>query len=311
MGLFGIIQIDIIGPYHVSFTGKETRGNRPLKVWVLVVLDLLTSGVNMIMMKDYSTKGLIMALSNHFTAYNQAKIVTSDSGTQLTKLNKENVLEENIIEGSSKYFKGSKFFSCPPESQWYNGQVESNIKLVKNMVRSYFSRIKKQCLPKIDIFEMLLLLNSISNTLNDRPICSQSVDGESFTLSVNDLIKPLFPDQIFTSLSNLSESARSCLDTLHKVIEEELILGRLYNKTSNKVITSSNSLLPNDFVFIPSPTQNYHNSKYGIIVGSLTDHQYKVKIIARRLKDGSGKCKEVVIPIQRLVLLHRPHTTDQ
>ena len=65
MGLFGVIQIDIIGPYHVSFTGKETRGNRPLKIWVLVVLDLLTSGVNMIMMKDYSTKGLITALSFH------------------------------------------------------------------------------------------------------------------------------------------------------------------------------------------------------------------------------------------------------
>ena len=143
MGLFGIIQIDIIGPYHVSFTGKETRGNRPLKVWVLVVLDLLTSGVNMVMMKDYSTKELIMALSKHFTSYNQAKIITSDSGTQLTKLNKENFLVENIIEGSSKYFKGSKFFSCPPESQWYNGQVESKIKLVKNTVRSYFSRIKK------------------------------------------------------------------------------------------------------------------------------------------------------------------------
>ena len=139
----------------------------------------------------------------------------------------------------------------------------------------------------------------------------KSVDGESFTLSVNDLIKPLFPDQIFTFLSSLFESARSCLDTLHKVIEEELILGRLYNKTSNKIITSSNSLLPNDFVFIPSSTQNYHNSKYGIIVRPLTDHQYSVRIISRRLKDGSGKSKNVVIPIQRLVLLHRPHTTEQ
>ena len=94
MGLFRKIQIDIIGPYHVSFTGKETRGNRPLKIWVLRVLDLLTSGVNMVMIKEYSTKGLIMALSNHFTSYNQAKIVTSDSGTQLTKLNKKMFLKK-------------------------------------------------------------------------------------------------------------------------------------------------------------------------------------------------------------------------
>ena len=129
-------------------------------------------------------------------------------------------------------------------------------------------------------------------------------------MSVNDFLKPCFPEKQFSSLTTLSQSASEWLNLLDKVIEDEVVLGRLHRKTSNKVTPSSNVLLPKDFVYIPSPVHNYSNSKYGLVIGSVSEHQHKVKIIGRRLKSGTGKCTIVTLPIQRLVLLHREEQTS-
>ena len=60
-GLFNQIQIDIIGPFNCSTT-KETRITKGLKVWALVIIDMLTSAINSEIMNNYSEKALVLAL---------------------------------------------------------------------------------------------------------------------------------------------------------------------------------------------------------------------------------------------------------
>ena len=149
-GLFNQIQIDIIGPFNCSTT-KETRITKGLKVWALVIIDMLTSAINIEIMNNYSEKALVLALSNHTTRFKSPEIVTHDAGTQIMKLAKE-TNKEDIINASRKYFKNCKFIPCPPESQWRNGKVEANIKNIKVMLRSYFGKTRKQVFPNVNLF---------------------------------------------------------------------------------------------------------------------------------------------------------------
>ena len=186
--------MDIIGPFNTCLT-KQTRNTKGFKVWVLVIIDMFSSAINMEVMKDYSSEGLVLALSNHTSRFKKPEIVTHDAGTQLVKIAKDTNKceeEEDITKTSRKVFKDCKFIPCPTESQWHNSKVESNIKQIKMMIKSYFGKVKKQILPICNLFERIALFNRITEILNDRPICSESIDGEEFVLCPNDFIKMSF-----------------------------------------------------------------------------------------------------------------------
>ena len=46
--------------------------------------------------------------------------------------------------------------------------------------------------------------------------------------------------------------------------------------------------------------------KYGIVKAKLSDHRYKIKMLVKRNKNGSGSVGEQIVAIQNLGLLHRP-----
>ena len=92
-------------------------------------------------------------------------------------------------------------------------------------------------------------------------------------------------------------------DKFVTLFEQEITLGsfqRFGGKATNRLIKFE----PKDFCMIKYPSIPGHY-KYGIIDSALSNHRYKVNIVTKRRKDGSGPVGPVIIDVQNLVLLKR------
>ena len=178
---------------------------------------------------------------------------------------------------------------APTESQHYNGRVEAHNKLIKRLMRSQLRMIRKQTISLFDsIFELKKLFSKIVGLLNERPILS---DNNSL-ITVKDLMYPSTHDSA-TDFKHFSEQVDKNFDNFITLFEQEITLGSFQQfggKAKNRLIKFEK----HDFVMIKYPSIPGHY-KYGIIDCALSNHRYKVNIVTRRKKDGSGPVGPVII----------------
>ena len=151
MGLYAIVQVDLIGPFKWC-QSYNLRNKFTSKMWVLVIVCSLTGAIEFQCLESYSTNSFIVGLRTFIERFRSPRIVISDPGTQLKKAAKLNESPDETvgdldISTAMRRFPSTQFIVCPRESQFYTGKVESQIKQAKRMLRSFFSRIKKQSIP--------------------------------------------------------------------------------------------------------------------------------------------------------------------
>ena len=80
-GLFSSIGCDIPGPYKYRY-GPNTRANKLCKAWLLLICCQFTSGLNAVVMDDYSSKAFITAMETHIAQFRKPRMITCDAGSQ-------------------------------------------------------------------------------------------------------------------------------------------------------------------------------------------------------------------------------------
>ena len=311
-GLFDIVQVDIIGPYRYK-SGPLTRSNVEKKCWALTIVCQLSGALSIQLMETYSTTSFVRALENHMWEIRPPRIITGDQGSQVkaglsvvTRAQEAQAAElpesgdlSAIITSAQKKFKTIQWVLAPTESQHYNGRGEAHNKLIKRLMRSQLRMIRKQTISLFDsIFELKKLFSKIVGLLNERPILS---DNNSL-ITVKDLMYPSTNDSA-TDFKHFSEQVDKNFDNFITLFEQEITLGSFQQfggKAKNRLIKFEK----HDFVMIKYPSIPGHY-KYGIIDCALSNHRYKVNIVTRRKKDGSGPVGPVIIDVNNLVLLKR------
>ena len=305
-GLFSIIQLDIIGHYLVKF-GPITRQHRLKKVWALTVVCMMTGAIRFELMENYDTKSFVSALDAQFKETRTARIITADRGSQIVGGKRlltedDDATTDNIdtmLKQTEKYFKNSEFVIAPTESQHYNGKVEANIKVAKDLMRSFLKCRKGQPMKFESIFDLSNLLLKVKKILNERPII-QTCD---ITVSAHDLMFPGI-DQDNHEIKKMTDEVDERFKEFCELFMEHVVTGN-YLKPGSKTIDDPTVLESNDFVIIHYPSRPGY-FKYGIVQAKLSDRRYKIKMLVKRNKSGSGSVGEQIVPIQNLGLLHRP-----
>lgn len=301
-GLYAVVTVDIIG----SFTWTPSYNLRKKiknKLWILVIVDNLTSAISFEFMENYSTNAYVLALRTHIQRVGRAPyICISDAGNQLKAAAKQNEEGDLDIEKAMKNFPKTQFIINPVETQHYSGKVEGNIKAAKRMIRTYFTRLKKQALPICAIFQLENLLTTIANVLNDRPIFRNS----DWSISPNDLIRP-FRNSDETNIPKLAEINKEKYAEFCSIFEQEMVVGDTLRATK-ACLTTSPELSPGDFVMMRYPSKVNGFYKYAQVQGPTpgSKHRYQVKMIGRRQKSGEGQPKIEHVDITNLILLHSP-----
>ena len=224
MGLYAIVQVDLIGPFKWC-QSYNLRNKFTSKMWVLVIVCSLTGAIEFQCLESYSTNSFIVGLRTFIERFRSPRIVISDPGTQLKKAAKLNESPDETvgdldISTAMRRFPSTQFIVCPRESQFYTGKVESQIKQAKRMLRSFFSRIKKQSIPTVQIFAFQNLLATVANTLNDRPIFRDS----EMAITPNDLIKP-FQGTMETDFIKINQINEKRYEEFCTIFENEMVIG--------------------------------------------------------------------------------------
>ena len=310
MGIFSIVSLDLIGPFFWTATKTNLRNQKKHKLFVLVLVDVLTSAVNFELLADYSSNAFILGLRTHSNRFTIPQIISCDRGSQLRAAARANEKEENeeitekktlnMIAEAKKSFKRTQFIIAPTESQHYDSSTEILNKQAKKMIRTFMGRIRKQNLPPTPFFQLQHLLTKVADLLNSRPIFHNS----EFMLSANNLIKPYLGSKEI-DLVKLNDDLEEKYDEFCEIFEENVRCGMI-TKAKNTSL-KEDLLLENDFCMVKYPSRPGH-FKYCRIISLLTNstHQYNVRLIGKRNKDGGGKPSTQVVDIRNLVLLDRP-----
>ena len=309
-GVWSVVNNDIIGPFLWS-PSYNLRNKSPTKAWVLVTVDALTGATSFQLMPDYSTNGYLLALKTHIARTRTPAIIVIDAGTQLraaarrqeggARDEEEGEKMTLEIKKLQKIFTDTEFIVAPTEGMWYNSVAESTIKVGKKMMRTFYGRIKKAKIPATGIFALTNLLETIADQLNSRPVFKSTLPaGEEWMITINDIIKPYLGIET-SEIIKLDEAIQEKYKEFCSIFEEEQILSGVPTRKST---TRESTLANGDFVMVKFPSKlGFY--KYGVVQGPVpgSKHRYQVKMVQRRLKNGSGKVGIENLPIQNLVLL--------
>ena len=78
--------VDLAGPYLMKADIRRRSTQRDegrVKVWVVVFVCSITSGVKLYLCRDYSEEGFLQAWSQHTSDWGEPALVYSDQGSQL------------------------------------------------------------------------------------------------------------------------------------------------------------------------------------------------------------------------------------
>ena len=300
-GLYSVIGIDLIGPFKWT-KNYNLRRSTPEKLFVLVIVEMITGAISFQLLADYSTSAFICGLQTHIARTTTPDLIVCDAGSQLraaARISEEESLtaENDAISKAQKCFKKTTFVVAPTESQWYNGSTEVLIRESKRMLRNYFSLIKKQTFPTTAVFPLENLLTTVANLLNQRPIFKST----EYMVCANDLIKP-YTNQKADDVIKLHDSVLDKYKEFCKIFETEVVAGVMTK--ANKPRNTTETIQPGTFVMIKYPSKiGFY--KYGIIQSQASEssHKYCVQMIGRRTKKGSGKPELKTIPLQNIVVL--------
>lgn len=188
---FTNIMIDMCGPFEIKT--KITRNSSLVKRYLLVVVCLTSRAIHIEIMNDASSDMCLKALLCTFEIRGFPSRIFCDRGTNF--LGVDNAVQKFIAQYNEKLVKlgkiphpiSFKFYLGPARAPHMQGQVERMIKNVKCVI----TNIKKSITEfsgDLDDPSFRLLVISAMGLVNNRPLCSVSIDGVNTYLSPNSFI---------------------------------------------------------------------------------------------------------------------------
>jgi hypothetical protein len=206
-----------------------------------------------------------------------------------------------MLAETAKKFKQTKWHLAPVEAQSMNGKAESNIRIVKSLLRSHSRLLRGQRTVFKSFLNLQAVFCRIIGLLNSRPL----IFCESECILVRDLYCPAFvksPDDEET-VEKLVEKSDEHFGQFVRLFNESIVAGS-FQKFGRKSKLHMSGLKKSDFVCVYFPSKLSY--KYGILTSTPTGHLATVKILTRRNRDGSGTTGEQVFDCKNVTLLFRP-----
>ena len=307
-GLFSSIGCDILGPFKYRY-GQGTRANKLCKAWVLLVCCQFTSGLNSVVMDDYSSKSFITAMETHIAEFRKPRMITCDAGSQFKSVasrtrshdleSTSEVQDErpDIFSRVKTVFKDIRFFVAASGAQWENGLTEANYKQVKFVLRKLTGHFAQTNICFKSSFELQRLFTKTCGFLNARPIFY----NKDYYISVKTLMCPGFLGEgLEQTLPDVDSNFRVFLELFnHSIVEGS------FQRFGGKSFAKSENLKINDFVMIVYETQQKRS--FGIVLDFPSKHSVEVRILQRKTvgNDTGFVHKSEIFSAKQVVLLHR------
>ena len=306
-GLFSSIGCDILGPYRYRY-GPNTRGNKLCKAWVLLICCQFTSGLNSVIMEDYSSKAFVTAMETHIAQFRKPRMITCDAGSQLRSVamrTRSHDLETSEVDNDPPdiltrvqiVFKDIKFFIASSGAQWQNGLTEANFKQVKLVLRKLTGHYGQNNICFKSSFELQRLFTKTCGFLNSRPI----LYNEEYYVSVKTLMCPgSLGEGLEQTLSDIDSNFQAFL----KYFDDSIIDGS-FQRFGGKSLPKGEKLKKGDFVMVIFETQK--KRCFGIVLDLPTKHTVEVKILQRKTVGNTTRFvhKSETFSARQVMLIYR------
>lgn len=174
------VQVDLLGPYIAAC---EHNHRSTVQVYGVVFKDPATAAIAVHTMQNYTTDAFLQAYTRFSSRFGHPNKLFIDEGSQLMKACRK--MEINITDLTqtlnSQYQVGIEYQTCPVGGHNAHGVVERSIREVKKLFNLLYSGLK------LDIMSYETAFSSISNELNNLPIC---LGSRTSNLEHVDLITP-------------------------------------------------------------------------------------------------------------------------
>lgn len=298
---FTYIVIDFIGPMSAL---DEVKRRTRMKIYFLLVSCLTTRAINVIVVRDLSTDGFILALRNHIAVRGSPKICYSDLGTNF--VGGKRVLLDNELDIDIKkirnYAENNSFeirFGTPshPEGQ---GAAEKSVHLYKTALTRNHSTTN------FTFMEWVTIASETAALVNSRPLLLEPNTGESLSpyeiLTWREVSAPLGPEVTDDNLTRRSFLQRNFVNSWfqrYKIAMEEKIMG--YN---NKWKRKNPNLKKGDIVLILDRPSVSLPFTYAIVKEINTGSDGLVRTVIVQYKDKNKKVwKKLSRHVSSLALL--------
>ena len=162
---FTASSLDLFGPFYIrGEVQKKTTG----KAWGLMLTDMCCRAVHIELIYGYSTEQFMLGLSRFAALRGWPSFIYSDPGSQLKGA--EDDLSEVWRKIDLKKLqalgaqKGLKWSFGPTDAPWYQGTVESLIKIAKKAISLAVGT------SRLSGPELLTVMTEAANLINERPI---------------------------------------------------------------------------------------------------------------------------------------------
>ena len=277
---FTFLQCDIAQNFHAK---TRSAGRQTIKSPCLVVCCLVTGGVGIYMMEDWTTESVMNALTRHGARYGMPQALYIDSGSQLKNLKNVEFCIQTLSQSLLSKISCHMIVS-PPKSHVDQGRVERKIGLLKDMLLNLG---EPRFLMSFLAWETLFA--SISNHLNDLPIARASARSvqrpEYSVLTVNRLLVGRNNNRALTGplvidscMSAMFERALEAQKTFFKLMYKQLFLFVPKSKwyTSDEVFVNDVILFFFDDSNFKPRSRPWHYGRVTKVEGSRLEVEYSL-----------------------------------
>ena len=269
---FCFSMMDLAQPFKAKtrFSGRQT-----MSVPALVIVCILTGATSLLMMEDWSSSSLILALERHSSRYGVPSVIWVDCGSQMLTL-KDLQFDIRTQTDSIKRVTSIEVVVAPPKSHSHQGRVERKIlhvrQLLDKMTESNFL---------LSFLGWETLMAKVANIINSLPICRPS--GRSVQIKEYDILTPnrlLLGFNSNRSLSGpmlLNATPSSCLQRSIEVEENfyDLLLKRTHLFIPRSKWNTSDDIFEGDVVLfffndsnLKARNTNWHYGRVLSVKGS-------------------------------------------
>ena len=161
-----LVSIDMLGWIQVKVNDNDIKTT---KVYPLIIVDNVYSIVNIEVMYDSKTSAVCQALLNHQLKHGKILCVVSDMGSNLSPANLQPALDNHEL------LKDSIAYNFEAKSQ-YKSRCERSVQSAKKLIAAALNSPKGSRLKTLRLNTLHLLLNYVSNALNQIPMAKEGFD---------------------------------------------------------------------------------------------------------------------------------------
>ena len=174
---FYVSQVDLFGPFS-SYSNINKRASA--KIWFVIFCCVVTGGVQIKVMEDYSTTSFVLAFIRFSCKVGYPFKLLPDAGSQLVKGCGSMEITFTDVANRLQEF-GVKYEVCPVGAHYMHGKVERKIRSVRE---SFGKRLQND---RLSIIQWETLGEQVANTINNLPI---AVRNETQGFENADILTP-------------------------------------------------------------------------------------------------------------------------